>query len=1705
MARHPNRVSPAWLPLLVIAVWLNAPAVLARSNGPGWHLLEGPAIATREAQAYFPRKAVEIRQAPGFRLSELGPEKSLTQDAAAATPEVQELARGLVYDPLAIQEYVTNYVDYVPYFGSRKGATRTYLDGAGNDVDQASLMIALLRASGYDASYVYGGMYVPRQEIANWLGVDDDPALIGQVLANGGIPYEITSDGLVLLLRVWVEATVDGTTHVFDPAFKEYEDGTRIDLSQGLGYDRATFLAAATSGATVTADSVRNLNQANIESKLVEYSMNLVSFLHQNHPNTEIEDVLGGRRIIPGTFDSLPTNLRFSRFRNDVWQDVPAEHTATVRLQMPGLDLTLDIPEIGGKRLTLTYTGGGLPRIRLDGGLLATGSSTTSGGSQTLTVSVDHPFAADGGSFADQTVTFNVKPGSTYALVSSFGEFGSKTIDTRQDKLNVALDAGLDQTDESVLGETLNIMGMTWMREVQLEASLLANLNQGIFLNHHSFGLMAQEDSYYIDVPASLWVRLQRRTDVPHSIEPFYAFMELASAMEHGVLEQLQGADQQGISTVKGIQLANAASDRIFYATAANFAQIRPQLRNYSSSRLNEFEANLQSGGWTYVLPEDGAVTLDRWSGVTYVSREQTASSLNLGFIIGGGLSGGYCTGYYSTSSSPRYYSAPYSYPQSLSRDPVDMATGAFVYDNTDLSLGKADMTPMPLAFSRSYNGDRHRVAGPLGFGWNHNLAIELEKSSDAFPALGTRKPEDAAAMLAFLHVAQDVLTAQDDALAWVVTSIGAKWVVDELLDNAMTVQVGHKSSRYIRRADGSFSPPPGSTTRLVDDGSGTFSLVERFGRVMEFNGDNRLSRIEDVDGNETLLSYTGDKLAAVAVPEFGLSLNLSYSGDNIGTVTDSVGRTISFTYDANGDLTTYTDAENNNWTFTYDGEHRLTTHTDPLGVTTVTNEYDALGKVFRQTFPRQGGTQAVYNLYFTGVRNVEEDSDGFRTVYFYDRDGRPVGEENELGFRTFRKYDVHNQVIEETDALGQTKRTVYDGNNNVIQEIDALGRATIHEYDALFRRTATIDPSGARTEFGYDANHHRTSTLDDEGNTITNTYNANGQLLSTTDGRGFSTVLTYDSLGHLHTIDVAGQGPVQYFFDAAGNLAEVVDLAGASTRFVFDKRSLVQQRTDPLGQVSTYAYDDAGRIVSVTDRNGETMTNTYTPTGELQTVTFPGSAPVGFSYDVHDRLVAMNDGLGTTTYEHDAAGQLIFSTDPHGFVVGYAHDGNGNVTELTYPDGSRVSYTYDVVNQLASMADEEGHRADYVYDEAGRVEKIENLNGSQVVYGYDGAGRLDSLDNLRADGSLLSTYRFVLDENGNRTNSSQVQPLALVLPSSTTDYTYNTEGNFLLSDGARTFGYDLEGQTTGLGSVGLSYDGRHRLTGISGTSSAIYAYDGTDRKLRAAVDGSTTYFVYDAKGRLIAEAETDGTLRRKYLYGLALQAAVDADGEVYTYHFDATANTIAVTDSNQRLTHAYEYTPYGVVAAEFETFAQPFKFGGQVGVRQDLAGLYHMSARYYDPSTGRFLSEDPAGFDSKGVNLFVYAGNNPIMNVDPLGDDWISAGLGVLGIGLFFASTPVAIIGGSIVAGASLGYNLYRYQKGEITGKEVAFDIILFRTGQVAAVAKNVHRIFRGIQTAVMAVTAVKTATDIAKTNRDQTLSRNLGKNVSQNLPGGK
>jgi len=1515
----------------------------------------------------------------------------------------------LKHDPKLIFDYVHNHVDYVPHFGSLKGATLTYYDGSGNDFDQASLMVALLRASGFTAQFQYGTMTFPYTTTSPLANLLDSPSHFQNILAAGGIPYQVVSN-TVDVSRVWVTANINGTNYLFDPALKTYTNTPKINLVGALGYSRADLLAAA--GGTVTNDYVQNLGEVAIRAKLVLYSTNLAAFIRSQHPNKSLAELLGRRSIVETNLGQFSASFPWPSVVTATWNEIPPEYTTTLRLQHVGIDVTYCMPEIAGKRFTLTYAVGDFhPELRLDGQLVASGTSTSQGSSHNLTVSVDHPYAADGGTYADQTSTYVNRSGSTYAIISDFGGTSERLILKRQREAEKAKTQGSIDTSEPVLGETLNIIGLTWMREGNMAAALLADLSGGIVICHHRLGRTSQEDSYYIDVATQFSSHGSKdtgMTDWSH----FRASGLVRSAFEHSVLEQVMGPEIPAVSTARLLQLANSKSNKIYYATSNNFVSIRPQLHDYSTSILNELDSLVAGGGYT-ILPENGQLSLGQWHGAGYVTTEYQTNTTSLGMKISGGLNGGYGSqlgfieqlkveaeirwnfdwqfrlgsgGAISVDSGPFGafdFEGVGGMTRWFSRDPVDMASGSFVFEHRDLAIGSSN--DRSLSISRYYNNSKNLAPRRLGARWTHSHDVWLREISDGEAALGSRQPVEAAALIAALYVSRDLLSDETDVKRWVVSALVSKWAADQLVTNSIAVHLGSQLLQFVKLADGTYSPPPSITTALTNNGNRTFSLLDPFGSRSDFNSSNRVASVTDVDGNTTIFNYTGDKLTAVS-NSFGRRLILAYTGELLTSVLDSAGHSVSYGYDLATNLVSFTDPEGKVWSYGYDGEHRMTRLVNPLGIMTATNFYDSLGRVATQITPRQGGTNATYNFYFSGFRNIEEDPLGNQTLYLYDTNERPLGQENALGHRSTQKYDGQNHVIESTDPRGNKITHVYDGNHNLIKTVNAKGEITRYIYDSQFRLTDVLDALVHQTHFDYDAEHHPISTRDAVGNQTAASYYPNGFVQTRTDAKGVVAMFAYDSHSNPVSAQVTNHPSVTFAYDPAGRLTNLTDQVGASTTFAYDKRGLTTNRTDALGRTTIFTRDAAGQLSTVTDRKGDMITNSYTPSGKPAMITLPDLSTITFTYDVRDNLVAMQDSLGITTNTYDAANRLTSMTDPHGFTVSYGRDAAGNVTSLTYPGNKVVSYGYDELNRLKTVTNWLGQTVAYTYDQAGRLVQFINFNGAQAIYDFDNANRLTLLENRKSDGTAIATYRFYLDPNGNRTNIVQNEPLVPIINSQTNTYSYNPQRNRLLSAGGTNFGYDLEGQLASMNTNTFSFDALHRLVAVTGSNQLQFAYDGMNRRLRATRDGVVTRYIYDAAGNLLAEADGTNAITHYYVHGAGLLAMVSATGNTYCYHFNAVGSTIAMTDGNQALVNKYAYDSFGSVANQAEAVSQDFKFVGSLGVMAERNGFYYMRARYYDPGVGRFISEDPIGFAGGSANLFSYAANNPIIHVDPSG-----------------------------------------------------------------------------------------------------------------------
>ncbi len=163
--------------------------------------------------------AREPNKEPSIKPAYRGGDKSIKPEDFGSTPEasisykIAMLAQSLNWNPVSIYEWVKNNIETEWYWGSMKGAEETLRQRSGNDCDQASLLIALLRASGYPARYVRGVVeFFPDIERAKNLTGIDDPSRIGQFFQKAGIPFKpIISGGKISnfqIEHIWVETQV---------------------------------------------------------------------------------------------------------------------------------------------------------------------------------------------------------------------------------------------------------------------------------------------------------------------------------------------------------------------------------------------------------------------------------------------------------------------------------------------------------------------------------------------------------------------------------------------------------------------------------------------------------------------------------------------------------------------------------------------------------------------------------------------------------------------------------------------------------------------------------------------------------------------------------------------------------------------------------------------------------------------------------------------------------------------------------------------------------------------------------------------------------------------------------------------------------------------------------------------------------------------------------------------------------------------------------------------------------------------------------------------------------------------------------------------------------------------------------------------------------------------------------------------------------
>jgi len=777
----------------------------------------------------------------------------------------------------------------------------------------------------------------------------------------------------------------------------------------------------------------------------------------------------------------------------------------------------------------------------------------------------------------------------------------------------------------------------------------------------------------------------------------------------------------------------------------------------------------------------------------------------------------------------------------------------------------------------------------------------------------------------------------------------------------------------------------------------------------------------------------------------------------------------------------------------------------------TVTS-YDGLGRVLSKTLPDQSSLSTLWAEAAPigdQAKNTFTGPDGSpRTVYDTYTDDGQLWERRDSSNNVIlsQQFDSHWRL--QTSTTGQFLTSSYGynayGRRSSLTEGGSNPRMVISGYDRNDRLASIEDGNSQYTTYYYDG-LDRLRTINHPGSLVStiNFTDASSRPHDTTDAFGTQRTLYYDAVGLLQLEHVVG---------AAGLLYGTIERSFTHTPLGQVEMATVKGNgANPTNGVRvSFTYDSLGnRVTESSDASPLALTLVWDPNAGPESTTLVGKGvqvgipTIGKTFDDRGRasVVTVNGRPIAHYFREGGQGCIQFgllSTSCSGIVSQPSFDQLGRMTRLVVSvSGQEVARLQDALGLDGVVRERQRQFAGsdlltdvFEIDSAGRV-TAENTGLVSVpdLRTFDGSffSSNSSVDPYISDSTLRGDgFRtYGLDGNANwlsRTDSQGVSTASFVSsPSGWNEY--------------QQLGRDTEGNSN----VTWSY--------VAGTVSWIgadhYEYDALGQVARATVGGKQMVFGYDALGRRVLETDESTGQTQTIVWDGANVAAygVGADPGSYvlrvggdgidehlaligglgvgpvTYLHQGSDGSVLAATNDQGLIEGYAYSAFGETTAFRDgVVRQPsgvnrFLFQGQLYDRE--LGAYHMRAREYLPSMGRFLSPDPIGI-AGGENLYAFVMGRPLSYADPFGLDPIKPTYG--GASILGSLFPAHLTGSLRPQYASdLGQwpALRRYQQGiaqQVSGAGAHATLASAATATVGANLPTIATMAYGAQVSVPA-----------------------------------
>lgn len=418
-----------------------------------------------------------------------------------------------------------------------------------------------------------------------------------------------------------------------------------------------------------------------------------------------------------------------------------------------------------------------------------------------------------------------------------------------------------------------------------------------------------------------------------------------------------------------------------------------------------------------------------------------------------------------------------------------------------------------------------------------------------------------------------------------------------------------------------------------------------------------------------------------------------------------------------------------------------------------------------------------------------------------------------------------------------------------------------------------------------------------------------------------------------------------------------------------------------------TRTYDNAGRLLADTQdiKAGSFPTHavnyTYRADGKVTDIQLDSAQDYEFlfGYDGMARLETIKSVLNTNPdyqYYYDAASNVTkrFNGLSAGSNVVYIYDNLNRISERDInvptsqiPRGwfSKEHYTYDAMNRLTNVLRDEDVKSDtFTYYLDGEMKDAHYANNTRnVTYNLDLAGNRTSV----VDGGTTTTYTA---STNNLNQYASVGGNALTYIAAHAISIYAGENYYYIG-------------------------GTFLAKATVGTNTLLLYYDALGRCVQRSVNGVTTYRIFDGD-HFITEYNSSNAFIGNALYGQGIDEVIARSNN--------NQGQFSFPDRNGNVSVVLGFLGETLESYRYDAFGTPTFYNGagtlitQSGISNALLytgrewnqtfGLYEYRARGYDPKLGRFLSEDPKGFDAGDYNLYRYCANDPLDRTDPMGLD---------------------------------------------------------------------------------------------------------------------